>query len=210
MFTGLVSELGKIQNMQKTGKSLYLTISAQKVIVDLKIGDSIAVNGTCVTVVQMTSESFCVDVMPQTSTNTIMLKLKLGEMVNLERTLKLSDRLDGHIVSGHVDSVGRIVDVKKDEIANIFKIQAEKQTLKYIVLKGSVAIDGISLTVCDVKEDNFSISIIPHTAKNTTLGWKKQGDLVNIETDILGKYVEKLLMPNKNGIDINYLLEKGF
>lgn len=217
MFTGLVSELGVVKSCKQSGNSFKLEIGASRILKDLRIGDSIAVNGACLTVVEFNKDSFKVDVMPQTSKNTVVPNFKMGDKVNLERTVRLGDRLDGHIVQGHVDFVGKIISYKKDDIAMIISISVDKKALKYIVLKGSIAIDGISLTVSQVAEDWFSVSIIPHTAKNTTLGWKKEGDWVNIETDILGKYVEKLLFYNNNSestadskLTKNILLENGF
>lgn len=217
MFTGLVAELGVIKSSQKNGNSFRLTVSAKEVLADLRIGDSVAVNGACLTVVEFNQESFTVDVMPQTSKSTIVSSFNTGDKVNLERTVRVGDRLDGHIVQGHVDFVGTIIGYKKDDIAVVVSIRIDKSAMKYIVLKGSVAIDGISLTVSALGDDWFSVSVIPHTAKNTTLGIKKQGDLVNIETDILGKYVEKMLFFNKykmstdnSKLTKNILLENGF
>ena len=217
MFTGLVAELGVVKSSRKIGNSFKLTIGADKVLKDLQVGDSIAVNGACLTVVEFNKDSFTVDVMPQTSKNTVVPNFNAGDKVNLERTVRVGDRLDGHIVQGHVDFVGKVIGYKQDDIAVIVSIQIAKQAMKYIVLKGSVAIDGISLTVSDLGEDWFSVSIIPHTAKNTTLGHKGEGDLVNIETDILGKYVERLLYYGENdmstggsGLTKNILFENGF
>ena len=209
MFTGLVSEPGKIKNVLKSSKSYKLTVSARKVLEDLKIGDSIAVNGACLTVVEFSGDGFTVDVMPETARMTSVPDFRTGDIVNLERTVKVGDRLDGHIVTGHVDYKGDITDIKKDDIAYVFTIKLPDSAMRYIVKKGSVAIDGISLTVVDTGSDWFSVSIIPHTAKNTTLGFKKKGDKVNIETDILGKYVEKLMMPNNSNLK-SKLFENGF
>lgn len=209
MFTGLVSELGKVKSSLRQGSSYKLIVQAKTILEDLKIGDSVAVNGTCLTVVEMTGDSFTVDVMPETANNTVVPDFKGSESVNLERTVRVGDRLDGHIVTGHIDYMGRIANVKKDEIAHIFTIKISEEAMRYIVMKGSIAIDGISLTVCDVGKDWFGVSIIPHTAQNTTLGFKKNGDFVNIETDILGKYVEKLLGIKQKDFAAT-LFENGF
>lgn len=209
MFTGLVSELGKVKRSLRQSNSFKLTINAKHTLQDLKIGDSVAVNGTCLTVVQMDKDSFTVDVMPETARNTVVPAFNNGDAVNLERTVRVGDRLDGHIVTGHIDYTGLITQVKKDDIAYVFTIKVPEKAMRYIVMKGSVAIDGISLTVCDVGNDYFGVSIIPHTVQNTTLGFKNKGDIVNIETDILGKYVEKLLGKKEKNFTAT-LFENGF
>jgi riboflavin synthase len=193
MFTGLVEELGKVTAVSKGKESLRLTVSAKKVLQDLKLGDSIAVNGACLTVVDYNDIEFTADVMPETVDKTAFRLLKRGEAVNLERTLQVGSRLGGHIVSGHVDGVGTILEKEKDDNAILVHIKTTPEIMRYIVKKGSVAIDGISLTIADLGSDWFMVSIIPHTAKETTLGLKAPGALVNLETDIIGKYVEKLL-----------------
>lgn len=216
MFTGLILELGDIISISNTGKSAKLKISAKKTLEELKIGDSVAVNGACLTVVELSATSFTVEAMPETTQNTIIGQLKSGFKVNLERTLRVSDRLDGHIVSGHIDAIGVIASKQQDEIAWRIRISLVPEKLKYILHKGSVAIDGISLTVTAVQQTEFEVSIIPHTLKNTTLGIKKIGDQVNIETDILGKYVERFLQfgqikqTEKKGISLANLQENGF
>lgn len=209
MFTGLVSELGQIKSSLRQSNSYKLLIKAKLVLEDLKLGDSVAVNGACLTVIDISSNSFTVDVMPETANKTLIPAFKSGERVNLERTVRVGDRLDGHIVTGHIDFTGLILDVKKDEIANVFTIRLPREAMRYVVRKGSVAIDGISLTVCDVGDDWFGVSIIPHTAQNTTLGFKKKGDYVNIETDVLGKYVEKFLGLKEKDFTAK-LFENGF
>lgn len=216
MFTGLVAELGKVQNLSRQGNSYHLTVNAVKVMNNLKIGDSVAVNGACLTVVNLTESSFTADVMPETVRLTNIGGLRSGDKVNLERTLRLVDGLDGHIVSGHIEGLGTIISKTPEEIAIIVKIQAEPALLKYVIKKGSIAIDGISLTVINVDENSFSVSLIPHTAKETTLGFKNAGDKVNLETDIIGKYVERMLMFNekksvaKDLLSKNMLMENGF
>lgn len=215
MFTGLVAELGTVQRLDRQGESYHLTVSAVKVMQNLKIGDSVAVNGACLTVVDMHDSVFTADVMPETVRLTNIGSLHAGDKVNLERTLRLCDGLDGHIVSGHVEGLGTIISRRPEGIANVVEIAAEARLLRYILPKGSIAIDGISLTVTAVTESSFSVAIIPHTAKETTLGFKGVGDKVNLETDIIGKYVERLLNTGAYGksekqLDKNILLENGF
>lgn len=215
MFTGLVAELGTVQRLDRQGESYHLTISAVKVMQNLKIGDSVAVNGACLTVVDMHDSVFTADVMPETVRLTNIGSLHAGDKVNLERTLCLCDGLDGHIVSGHVEGLGTIISRRPEGIADVVEIAAEARLLRYILPKGSIAIDGISLTVTAVTDSSFSVAIIPHTAKETTLGFKGVGDKVNLETDIIGKYVERLLNTGAYGksekqLDKNILLENGF
>lgn len=217
MFTGLVTELGTVTELKPLKQSYNITVKAQKVLENLKIGDSIAVNGVCLTVVKISGGAFTADIMPETVKLTNLRNLKSGDKVNLERTLKLSDGLDGHIVSGHVEGIGVITSKKAEGIAEIVTVKTPPQLLKYIIKKGSIAIDGISLTVTEVTGSSFSVSLIPHTAKETTLGFKKPGDEVNLETDIIGKYVEHLLnfktsagAENKNTLTKSLLFENGF
>ena len=219
MFTGLVAELGTVQRLARQGNSYHLTVGAKKVLDKLKIGDSVAVNGACLTVVRMDDSGFTADVMPETVRLTNIGSLQPGSRVNLERTLRLCDGLDGHIVSGHVEGLGTISEQRPEGIAVVVTIAAPPELLKYIIKKGSIAIDGISLTVTEVTDTGFSVSLIPHTAKETTLGLKKVGDSVNLETDILGKYVERMLTWNSSQakqasksdtLNMNTLLENGF
>lgn len=193
MFTGLIEELGKVQSLTGAGESYRLTVGAKKVLQDLAIGDSVAVNGACLTVVAKTDNAFTVDVMPETARHTVIGALHMGEGVNLERTLRFGDRLEGHLVAGHVEGVGRILHRQEDGNAVVFRIGCEKSLTHYIIEKGSVAVDGISLTVTAVEENSFSVSVIPHTAAVTTLGFKRVGDKVNVETDLIGKYIEKFV-----------------
>ena len=215
MFTGLVAELGTIKTMKRGAKSYQLTIEADKLAKTLKIGESIAVNGACLTVVAFTEKDFTVDVMPETVRMSTISSYKSGEKVNLEKTLRLQDGLDGHIVSGHIEGIGQIIMKKKEDIASLVTIRTPAELTRYIIKKGSIAVDGISLTVTDVTEDTFTVSLIPHTAKETTLGFKNIGDSVNIETDIIGKYVERMLSSSCNkektaGISKKTLFENGF
>lgn len=217
MFTGLVAELGTVTALKPLKQSYNISVKADKVLANLKIGDSIAVNGACLTVVKINGNEFTADVMPETVKLTNLRNLKNGDKVNLERTLRLCDGLDGHIVSGHVEGIGIIVSKKAEGIAEIVTIKTPPELLKYIIKKGSIAIDGISLTVTEVTDSSFSVSLIPHTAKETTLGFKKPGDEVNLETDIIGKYVEHLLnfktsakAENQNNLTKTFLFENGF
>lgn len=216
MFTGLVAELGSVQKLVRQGNSYHLTVGAKKVMDNLKIGDSVAVNGVCLTVVELDGFSFTADVMPETVRLTNIGLLTNGSRVNLERTLRLCDGLDGHIVSGHVEGLGTISGKRPEGIAVVTTIETPAELLKYIIKKGSIAIDGISLTVTEVTEHSFSVSLIPHTAKETTLGFKAVGEKVNLETDIIGKYVERMLnFGNKqegqaNPVDVNFLAKHGF
>ncbi|WP_319402899.1 riboflavin synthase [uncultured Anaeromusa sp.] len=218
MFTGLVEELGKIKSIAKGTKSARLTIEGQVVLQDVKLGDSIAVNGTCLTVVEYTQRSFTADVMPETVRSTVLAELKPGDVVNLERTLRLGDRLGGHIVSGHVDGVGVIRSKERSDNAIVVTIEAPPQVMRYIIAKGSIAIDGTSLTIVDYGTDWFSVSLIPHTASLTTVGLKESGSKVNLEADVLGKYVAKLLgLQNgdekkqaSSGLTMEFLQQHGF
>ena len=217
MFTGLVEELGKVKAVAHGTKSVRLTITSRKVISDVKIGDSIAVNGTCLTVVGYAENWFTADVMPETVESTAIASFQIGDTVNLERTLLVGDRFGGHIVSGHIDGVGTIIAKDTNDNAIVVKIKAGPEVMRYIVKKGSIAIDGISLTVVNYDSDWFSVSLIPHSAAMTTLGFKKTGDIVNLEADVIGKYVEKLLgihltspQGTTSNIGMNFLQQHGF
>lgn len=193
MFTGIVEEVGTISQISRGTHSAVLHIHGAKVLEGTKIGDSIAVNGICLTVTQLKPDGFTADVMHETLNRSALSKLSVGSPVNLERAMAADGRFGGHIVSGHVDGVGKIIHIRRDDTAIWYTIQAEPKVLRYIVEKGSVTIDGISLTVAEVSTSSFSISAIPHTVSCTVLKAKREGDPVNLETDILGKYVEKLL-----------------
>lgn len=193
MFTGIVEEIGRIHHISKTNRAEKLVISCEKVLEGTKIGDSIAVNGTCLTVTAMDGTSFSADVTPETMRRTAFSLFRPGTPVNLERALRLGDRLGGHIMMGHVDGTGRILSMKKDDNAVNISISTDRKWMRYIIEKGSVAVDGISLTVAGRTEKSFSIALIPHTGSETALLLKHPGDLVNLECDYLGKYVEQLL-----------------
>lgn len=212
MFTGIIEEIGRVQSVRMGAKSCVLTVSAEKVLSDVHIGDSIAVNGTCLTVCSFDGNSFSADVMPETMRRTNLGLLKTGSPVNLERAMAANGRFGGHIVSGHIDGTGRIASMKKEDNAVWVTITAEASVLRYIVEKGSVAIDGISLTVARVSSSDFSVSVIPHTGAETTLLGKRAGDLLNLECDIIGKYVEKLCgsTQKSGGITMEFLAQHGF
>ncbi len=193
MFTGIVEEMGVVRQIKKGRASAVLTISAKKVLEDAHIGDSIAVNGICLTVTSLGSDSFTADVMHETLRRTAFSRLVPGSRVNLERAMAANGRFGGHIVAGHVDGVGIVTETRRDDNAVWYTFRAEPEVLRYIVEKGSITIDGISLTVARVGAQTFSISAIPHTVSVTVLQDRKKGDPVNLETDIIGKYVEKLL-----------------
>lgn len=216
MFTGIIEEIGKIQGIRKGEKSSTLTISASKVLDKTFVGDSICTNGVCLTVTKMNKGSFDADVMAETLRRSNLGNLKIGSHVNLERALTLDKRLGGHLVSGHIDGVGEIISREKEDNAVWITIKASPEILKYVIEKGSITIDGISLTVAYVDKNVFKVSIIPHTGGNTTLLDKLQGETVNLECDQLGKYVEKLLglqkQENIGGSRINedFLKINGF
>lgn len=193
MFTGIIEEIGSVKRVSVGGKSGSIEIAAKKVLEGTKIGDSIAVNGVCLTVTSLGSSSFTADVMAETLRRSSLGSLSLGNGVNLERAMAADGRFGGHLVSGHIDGTGTISKMQKEENAVWVHIQANSEILNLIVEKGSIAIDGISLTVACVSDSEFSVSVIPHTAKETTLLSKKAGDTVNLENDIIGKYVQKLL-----------------
>lgn len=216
MFTGIVEEVGRVRNVKRGSSSAVLTIEAVTVLEDVKQGDSIAVNGVCLTVTDFTSTSFDADVMHETLDRSSLGALRPGSPVNLERAMKADGRFGGHIVSGHIDGTGRIMDIRRDDNAVWYTVSASQDILRYIVEKGSIAIDGISLTVAGLGPDHFKVSVIPHTAANTILSAKRTGDTVNLENDIIGKYVERLMQPaetdtsGSSRITEAFLTENGF
>jgi riboflavin synthase len=211
MFTGIVEELGNVKALRRDAGAARLTVSASTVLGGTVLGDSISVNGVCLTVVEMGKAEFSADVALETLKVTNLGDLSVGQQVNLERALQLSARIGGHLVSGHVDAVGRIRAKKQEGNSWRMSIDTPAPALRYIIKKGSVAIDGISLTVADVDASGFSIAMIPHTAKLTTLGAKHAGDSVNLETDLIGKYVEKLLAGRvEGGVSLELLQKNGF
>lgn len=211
MFTGIIEEIGTVRRIEHGAKGARLTIQAKTVLEDTRIGDSIATNGVCLTVVSMTGDSFSADVMAESLRRSSLGMLQGGSPVNLERAMAANGRFGGHIVSGHIDGTGTIASQKREDNAVWVKIKTPAPLLRYIVEKGSIAIDGVSLTVAAVTDTDFSVSIIPHTGAQTILLGKKPGDPVNLECDVIGKYVEKLTAPHKTGgISTNFLAENGF
>lgn len=194
MFTGIIEEMGTVKSLNIQGNSGNISILAKKVLEGTAIGDSIAVNGICLTVTTMNADGFTADVMAETVRRSSLASLKAKDKVNLERAMAANGRFGGHIVSGHIDGTGQITSYKKEENAVWVTIATPKEILDLIVEKGSICIDGISLTVAEVAKRDFKVSVIPHTAKETTLLIKKVGDLVNLENDIVGKYVQRLLV----------------
>ena len=214
MFTGLIEEIGKVVDIFERNKIWSITFECEKVLEDVDVGDSIAVNGVCLTVEEYDENLFKANVMAETMRKSNLKYLKKGSSVNLERALKIGDRFGGHIVSGHIDGIGIIEEYEDEGDAIWISISTSKDILKYIVYKGSVAVDGVSLTVSYVDEKIFKVSIIPHTNENTTLIKRNIKDVVNIECDLIGKYVEKLLLHEKakkeSSIDMNFLIQNGF
>ena len=193
MFTGLIEDVGTIKKIDKKGSYMNVLIECNLDFTETKTGDSISVDGVCLTIVELLPKGFRAEVSPETLQRATLREIKEGQKVNLERAMRISDRLGGHLVLGHVDGIGKIKGVSRDVNSTKMKISASKDIMKYIIEKGSVAVDGISLTVNDCTDDEFGVNIIPHTAGHTTLSNKKVGDSVNIENDIIGKYVEKFL-----------------
>ena len=216
MFTGIIEEVGVVKSIRMGAQSAVITIQAEKVMEDIHVGDSIATNGVCLTVTSFDKNSYSVDVMHETLRRTNLGTLKSGSRVNLERAMAADGRFGGHIVAGHVDDPGTITSMEKDDNAIWITIRTTPAVLKYIVEKGSIAIDGISLTVARVDDKSFAVSVIPHTGANTTLLEKKPGDTVHLETDMVGKYVEKLLRYEESeekpqsGITMDFLKSHGF
>lgn len=193
MFTGIIEELGKINKISKKDNDLIINVKCSKVLEDTKLGDSIAVNGVCLTAINIGSDFFEANVSYETVSKSSLSILKVGDVVNLERALTLNTRLGGHIVQGHVDGVGNILSIKKFGDSYKLIVSFPKDLENYIVKKGSISIDGISLTVADITNNSFEIAVIPHTFENTNLKHKKSSDIVNIETDIIGRYVEQMV-----------------
>ena len=220
MFTGIIEGLGTVSAIASSGPGKRLAIESDFALDQTKIGDSISVSGACLTVVKLHANRFEVDVSPETLAKTTFGNVKMGDRVNLERALRLSDRLDGHLVSGHIDGLGTLQHREQIGNAILVSIGASKATTRYMITKGSVAIDGISLTINSTSDTEFGVSIIPLTAKTTTIGIKRIGDPVNIETDMIGKYVERFMkqpgsekseeMSGNAGIDMNFLAKTGF
>ena len=211
MFTGIIEEIGKVKALRRGARSFTLEIEASRVLEGTQVGDSIATNGVCLTVTRMDGSGFAADVMPETVERTALKRLQPGSRVNLERALTLNSRLGGHLVAGHVDATGRIAARREDDTALWLEIEAEPALLRYVVEKGSIAVDGVSLTVARVDGRSFAVSLIPHTQGVTTLHERRVGERVNLESDMLAKYVEKLMgrVP-QGGLTFGFLYENGF
>ena len=220
MFTGIIEEIGIVKEFKKGKSDALVIVECQKILEGTKIGDSISINGVCQTVTALDKTSFSAQISSETLAVTTFSSLKAGEQVNLERALTLSARLGGHIVTGHIDSIAKIIKIEKKSDFYNLKLAVEKEFIKYIAKKGSVAINGISLTIAEVFSNEFEVAIIPHTFENTNLKALKVGSFVNIEFDILAKYVEKILLTGNNNfgtsvgttsnVDENFLKENGF
>ncbi|HDK7174980.1 TPA: riboflavin synthase [Clostridium botulinum] len=216
MFTGIVEEVGKISKIEEGKDFLHITIEGSKVLNPLNLGDSVAVNGVCLTVTNFNSSSFTADVMAETLKKSSLKTLSKGSLVNLERAVTLNKPLGGHIVSGHIDGTGEIINIKKEGIATLLEVKTKETLLKYMVPKGSVALDGVSLTLVDIKEKSFIVSLIPHTKEETILMNKNIGDIINIECDVLGKYIYKFMHLKKeeealkSNINLDFLSKTGF
>lgn len=209
MFTGIIEEVGKIKTLKRSGRSARLVVQAAKVLEKTPIGASIAVNGVCLTVTKISGSEFYVDVMNESLRRSNLGLLKTNDHVNLERAMSANGRFDGHLVSGHIDGTGVIGKIIKDDIAYRYWIKADQELLRHIVEKGSIAIDGISLTVVSVRGTGFEVAIIPHTLKMTSLFLKPVGAQVNLETDMIGKYVEKMA-EGSSKITKEFLMKHGF
>ena len=216
MFTGIIHGLGTLKDVRQAGQGLVFTIYPDLSIKDPQEGESIAVNGVCLTAATISHDVFRVEISPETLSRTTLSGLRVGSRVNLERALRLSDRLGGHLVSGHVDGIGEVIEKERLSQFTLFTIAIPESLDRYIIEKGSVAIDGISLTVNSCSKGRFSVAIIPHTAKLTTMGFRKRGDKINIEVDLIGKYIEKLLLAGHiktekpTNIDTEFLAQHGF
>lgn len=210
MFTGIIEEMGTVRRLNQSPNRCELELSASKVLEGTQIGDSIAVNGVCLTIIRLGEEHFTADVMPETLRRSNLGQLKPGSKVNLERAMAANGRFGGHIVAGHIDGTGKILAMQPEGNAVLVTISATPELLRYVVEKGSIAIDGISLTVAKVSHTDFTVSLIPHTGEETTLLKHRPGEIVNLETDIIGKYVEKLMQPKSNGVTMELLQQNGF
>lgn len=213
MFTGIIEEIGFIKQIQRKPQGGTLAIAASDVLVDSKIGDSIAIDGACLTMTQVDEAGFKADISAETLRRTTLGERKLGDTVNLERPLQLGDRLDGHLVLGHVDDVGTISGWQDEGDSSLMRVSVSSEVMRYVVYKGSVCVDGISLTIASLFDDGFEIALIPHTKAVTTLGSKQIGNRVNIEVDLLGRYIERLLTnqsPKSDSIDLAFLAEHGY
>ena len=199
MFTGIIEDIGRIESIEAINNhaGLLLTIASEKIVSDVNLGDSISVNGICLTVTNYTDTNFQVEVMPETIAKTSLEGIANNRRVNLERAMKANARFGGHIVSGHIDGVGKITAIEADGIANWYTVQTSEPLMRYIIMKGSIAIDGTSLTVAGIEGDTFKVSIIPHTSEQTIFSTYQVGTIVNLENDIVGKYIEQFTVKER-------------
>lgn len=212
MFTGIIEEIGVVSEININAQASKLRVSCNLILEDVKLGDSIAVNGVCLTVTEISSNSFTADLSEETLKISILKNLKIGDFVNLERAMKANGRFGGHVVSGHIDGVGKIKNIEKKGDFYDLKLELESNLIRYTIKKGSVTVNGISLTIADINKNVINLAIIPHTFNNTNLQRLKQNDFVNIEVDMIAKYIEKFLSPsdNKSKISLEFLQEHGF
>lgn len=206
MFTGIIEDVGAVK---ETGRD-HLTFEANKLLEGIKEGDSVAINGVCLTVVSLENRGFSVNVMPQTLRCTNLGNLRYGDIVNVERALVIGGRLGGHLVLGHIDDTGEVLSITNEEKARIVRILAPAELMPYMVNKGFIAVDGVSLTIVSLGDSSFAISLVSYTMENTTLGKRRRGDVVNLEVDILAKYVENLEEQGRRSLDFEFLSEYGF
>ena len=206
MFTGIIEEIGKVSS----ASTARLVISAQQVVDGIKPGDSIAINGACLTVTDFDRASFSVDVMPETLQRTNLGQLTAGDGVNLERPTTLGGQLGGHLVQGHIDDIGRIISMEREGEALLFRFEAPPEVMRYTAPKGFIAVDGISLTITEKDNSSFQVSVVEYTRRNTTLSSRKVGDVVNLEVDIIAKYVAQFTQPQAGGLTVEFLIEHGF
>ncbi|MBA7702524.1 Riboflavin synthase [subsurface metagenome] len=206
MFTGIIEEIGKVSSASTT----RVVISARQVVDGIKPGDSIAINGACLTVTDFDRASFSVDVMPETLQRTNLGQLTAGDGVNLERPTTLGGQLGGHLVQGHIDDIGRIISMEREGEALLFRFEAPPEVMRYTAPKGFIAVDGISLTITEKDNSSFQVSVVEYTRRNTTLGSRKVGDVVNLEVDIIAKYVAQFTQPQAGGLTVEFLIEHGF
>lgn len=200
MFTGIIEDIGRVESIEDISNQagLLLTITSEKIVSDINLGDSISVNGICLTVTDFTDSNFQVEVMPETIQRTSLRGINKSTRVNLERAMAANDRFGGHIVSGHIDGIGKVIAIEADGIANWYTIETTKELMRYIIMKGSITVDGTSLTVAGVEADAFRVSIIPHTSDQTIFSDYQVGSIVNLENDIVGKYIEKFTVKEGN------------
>jgi len=206
VFTGIIEEIGRVTSVQ----SRNLGIAASKILRGIELGGSISVNGACLTVTSIDASSFSVDIMPETIEKTNLSLVGVGDEVNLEKPLTLGKELGGHLVQGHVDNTGRVTLITRQSGAMLIRFEAPSETMRYIVKKGFIAVDGVSLTVVDCDAGSFLISVVDYTQEHTTLGRKQVGDMVNLEVDIIAKYVERISQANRQGITVDFLQEHGY